>query len=489
LHSNFRKGKQKTLNCSIGLRSQLLTGYLLFATRVMALQVFQTKLHFATVNTTLSMFTSFISKKTKQLVCLQNATPSLSSRQFNQGHRNNCMALSHNDKAHVNIGTIGHHNHGKTTLTGAITQVLAQRNLAEPKELQFLDHLPEEKKKGATIDLNFVQYETEARHYVHVDVPGHTDYMKNTIRGAARLDGAVLVVSCVEGSMEQTREHLLIVKHLGVQKIVVFLNKVDEADEEMIELVEMEVRELLTELGFDGDNSPVVKGSALKAYQQEDSELGEDKINELLNAVDQHIDKPLRDIENPFLLAIDKCYSIPGRGTFVSGCVERGVLKKGEVCEILGFDKQFKVNVSGLETFKTALDRVQAGDHADIQVKGVKMDDIRLGKTLVKAGTANMVKSFEGETYLFPKNKKQQTSKVGLPTQPMCYCNKWAQPVRLEVPGGDSSVPSGARLVYHLPKKMVVVENQPFILRDQGDTIGYGFISQTIPGSDQSDKE
>jgi len=391
-----------------------------------------------------------------------------------------------NEKPHLNIGTIGHLDHGKTTLTAAITQVLSKSNLAEPKECKYLDHLPEEKKRGITISLNFVEYQTEARHYVHVDCPGHVDYIKNVITGASRMDGAILVVSAMDGTMPQTREHILLSKQLGLKKIVVFINKADEADKEMQELVEMEVRELLDEFGFDGQNTPVIIGSALKAYESKDSEIGEKKIIELLSAVDTYIDQPKRDLESPFLLAIDKIYNIPGRGTFISGNVERGVLKKGDDLEVIGHDKKMNVNVTGLETFKKTLDIAEAGGHADILVKGIKMEDVKGGMALAKPGSINMFNRFEAHVYLLPK--QGGPTKPILPSQVLCYCNKWERPAVVEIPDTETNLSNGeGKIIFNLDKKMVFENNQHFTIRINGATLGYGVVSQILSNIDPED--
>ena len=308
------------------------------------------------------------------------------------------------EKPHLNIGTIGHVDHGKTTLTAAITKVLSVGNKAiAAKAYADIDNAPEERKRGITINAATLEYETEKRHYGHVDCPGHADYIKNMITGTTQMDGAILVVAATDGTMPQTREHLLLSKQIGLKKIVVFVNKADAADEEMQELVEMEVRELLSEFGFDGDNTPVIIGSALKALEGTDPEIGEKKVKELLDACDEHIENPVRDLEKPFFMAIDHSFSITGRGTVVSGKVEQGVVKKGDKVELMGFDKKFETNITGIEMFKKNLDRGEAGDQMGALIKGVKRDDVKRGFCLGKPGTMKMHNRFEAQVYLLSK--------------------------------------------------------------------------------------
>ena len=292
---------------------------------------------------------------------------------------------------------------GKTTLTAAITKVLAGDNKAAAKAYADIDNAPEERKRGITINAATIEYETANRHYGHVDCPGHADYIKNMITGTTQMDGAILVVAATDGTMPQTREHLLLSKQIGLKKLVVFVNKADAADEEMQELVEMEIRELLTEFGFDGDNTPIIIGSALKALEGADQAIGADKIIELMEAVDSHLDEPERNLDKPFFMAIDHCFSIQGRGTVVSGKIERGVVKKGDECEVMGYDKKFKSTVTGIEMFKKQLDRGEAGDQLGALIKGVKRDDIKRGLCIGKPGSMKMHNHFEAQIYLLSK--------------------------------------------------------------------------------------
>lgn len=282
-------------------------------------------------------------------------------------------------KPHCNVGTIGHVDHGKTTLTAAITKVLAEQKLAKERQYAEIDNAPEEKARGITINVAHIEYQTENRHYGHTDCPGHADYIKNMITGAAQMDGAILVVGATDGVMPQTREHLILAKQIGVQHIVVFINKVDVADNEMVELVEMEIRELLTEMGFDGDNMPIICGSALCALEGKKPEIGSEAIIKLLQAVDSYIPTPIRELDKPFLLPVENTYSIAGRGTVVTGRLERGILKKGAECEFVGYNKTLKTVVTGVEMFHQILDEAQAGDQMGALVRGLKRDDVRRG--------------------------------------------------------------------------------------------------------------
>jgi len=303
------------------------------------------------------------------------------------------------DKPHCNIGTIGHVDHGKTTLTAAITKVLASRpgNLAKFKDYAMIDNAPEERTRGITINAAHIEYATEARHYAHTDCPGHADFIKNMITGANQLDGAILVVGATDGCMPQTREHLTLTKQLGLKHLIVFINKCDTADEEMIELVEMEVRELLDEMGFSEDNSPIVKGSALCALEDKQPELGVEAINKLMEAVDKTIPTPERVLDVPFLLPVDHVYQIPGRGCVIAGRLERGKLKAGQEVEIIGYNKISKGKVTGIEMFRKILAEANAGDRMGLLVKGVKQDDVRRGMCVVKPKSLKQHDSFKAQ--------------------------------------------------------------------------------------------
>lgn len=305
---------------------------------------------------------------------IQAAVPCYNQRRFYAEKK-----VFERTKPHCNVGTIGHVDHGKTTLTAAITKVLADQKLAEAKKYQDIDNAPEEKARGITINVAHIEYQTENRHYGHTDCPGHADYIKNMITGAAQMDGAIMVVAATDGVMPQTREHLLLAKQIGVKHIVVFINKVDAADKEMVELVEMEIRELLTEMGFDGDSIPIIAGSALCALEDKNPEIGSEAILRLLKEVDTYIPTPERELDKPFLLPVEHTYSIPGRGTVVTGRLERGIVKKGQECEFVGYNKVIKSTVTGIEMFHQILEEAQAGDQLGALVRGIKRDDIKRG--------------------------------------------------------------------------------------------------------------
>merc|ERR1712223_629526 len=309
------------------------------------------------------------------------------------------------DKPHLNIGTVGHVDHGKTTLTAAITKVLSEKKLATYKEYAAIDNAPEERNRGITINAAHVEYSTENRHYAHVDCPGHADFVKNMITGASQMDAAILVVGATDGCMPQTREHILLIKQLGVANVLVFINKCDAADEEMIELVEMEVRELLSEYGLDGDNIPLVKGSALAAIEDKDPKLGRDSIVELMDNVDSYVPDPNRQLGGPFFLPIEHTHSIPGRGTVVTGRVTRGKLKVGQEMEIIGYGKSFKAKVNGIEMFHKTLEQAEAGDQMGILTKGIKREDARRGMAIIKPGSMEQHDVFDATIYVLTKEE------------------------------------------------------------------------------------
>ena len=309
-------------------------------------------------------------------------------------------------KPHCNIGTIGHVDHGKTTLTAAITKVLSEAGQAEFKDYANIDGAPEERERGITISTAHVEYETDNRHYAHVDCPGHADYVKNMITGAAQMDGAILVVSASDGPMPQTREHILLARQVGVPQIVVFMNKVDQVDdEELLELVEMEIRELLSSYEFDGDNIPIVRGSALAALEGKDDSIGKEAIKSLMEAVDSHIPQPERDIDKPFLMPVEDVFSISGRGTVVTGRVERGVIKVGEEVEIVGIKDTEKTTVTGVEMFRKLLDSGEAGDNIGALLRGTKREEVVRGQVLAAPGTITPHTVFEGEVYILKKDE------------------------------------------------------------------------------------
>lgn len=402
---------------------------------------------------------------------------------------NRSYAAFSRSKPHVNIGTIGHVDHGKTTLTAAITKVLASKGGASFLDYGSIDRAPEERARGITISTAHVEYETDKRHYAHVDCPGHADYIKNMITGAAQMDGAIIVVAATDGQMPQTREHLLLARQVGVQDLVVFVNKVDTIDDpEMLELVEMEMRELLSTYGFDGDNTPVIMGSALCALEGKEPAIGQEAIMKLLDAVDEHIPTPTRDLEQPFLLPVEDVFSISGRGTVVTGRVERGVLKKGEEIEIVGnFDKQFKSTVTGIEMFKKELDSAMAGDNCGILLRGVKRDEIKRGMVLAKPGTVTSHKKFLASMYVLTTEEGGRHSPFGENYKPQVFLRTSDVTASFKFPEGEGVDHSqmvmpgdNVEMEAELIKAVPIEVNQRFNIREGGKTVGTGLITRII---------
>ncbi|ESO97275.1 hypothetical protein LOTGIDRAFT_178160 [Lottia gigantea] len=381
----------------------------------------------------------------------------------------------------MNIGTIGHVDHGKTTLTAAITKVLSLENKAKFSKYEDIDKAPEEKARGITINAATIEYETENRHYGHVDCPGHQDYIKNMITGTAQMDGAILVVAATDGTMPQTREHLLLAKQIGIKKLVVFINKADVADAEMIELVDMEIRELLTEFGFDGDGTPIICGSALTALNGDEN--GTKKVKELLEAVDSYMPTPVRDLEKPFFVPVESVLSIPGRGTVVTGKVERGILKKGDECEIVGHDKVLKTTITGIEMFHKNLDRAEAGDQLGALIRNVKREDIRRGSIVAKPGTTKLRNNMEAKIYLISKEEGGKKAKpITSFFQFHMFSWTWDCATLLKIDDKKMIMPGESTTVnLNLFKKMAVEEGQRFTIRDGQGTIGYGVVSKILP--------
>ncbi|XP_071444276.1 elongation factor Tu, mitochondrial [Hetaerina americana] len=433
---------------------------------------------------------SVLPKGLKQCIKLRQYTQCSSRQRVQQvlapalGSRRNYAAekkVYQRDKPHCNVGTIGHVDHGKTTLTAAITKVLADKALAQAKLYAEIDNAPEEKARGITINVAHVEYSTPNRHYGHTDCPGHADYIKNMITGTAQMDGAILVVAATDGAMPQTREHLLLAKQIGVGHIVVFINKVDAADQEMVELVEMEIRELMTEMGYDGDNIPVVKGSALHALEGKSPEIGADAIMKLLEAIDNHIPTPTRDLDKPFLLPVESVYSIPGRGTVVTGRLERGILKKGNDCEFVGHNKVIKSTVTGVEMFHQILEEAQAGDQVGALVRGVKRDDIRRGMIMVKPGTAKAHDHLETQVYILNKDEGGRAKPFLSYAQMQMFSKTWDCAAQILIPEKEMLMPGeDAKLILKLLKPMVVEQGQRFTLRDGNLTLGTGVIAKTL---------
>lgn len=394
------------------------------------------------------------------------------------------------EKPHCNIGTIGHVDHGKTTLTAAITKVLAEEKLAAAKKYEEIDNAPEEQARGITINVAHVEYSTSNRHYSHTDCPGHADYIKNMITGTSQMDGAILVVAATDGAMPQTREHLLLAKQIGIEHIVVFLNKADAADKEMIELVEMELRELLTEFGFKGDDVPVVTGSALYALEGKDPELGKNSVLKLLETVDTAIPTPQRDLDKPFLLPIEAVHSIPGRGTVVTGRLERGTIKKGMECEILGYNKLFKSTVTGIETYHKILEEAQAGDQLGALVRGLKRDDIRRGMVVAKPGTIKQHDRFEAQVYVLKKEEGGKDKPILKYYQPMVYSRTFDCASRVMFEGRDMVMPGeDAKLEIRLYKPMALEQGQRFTLREGHVTAGTGVVTKILPNLNEEERQ
>jgi len=394
------------------------------------------------------------------------------------------------DKPHCNIGTIGHVDHGKTTLTAAITKVLADKKLAKFRDYNQIDNAPEEKNRGITINVAHIEYATENRHYAHTDCPGHADFIKNMITGASQLDGAILVVGATDGCMPQTREHLTLTKQLGLKNLVVFINKCDAADEEMIELVEMEIRELLDEMGFTEENSPIVKGSALAALEESNKELGVDAIEELMRVVDTSIPTPERDLDVPFLMPIDHVHNIPGRGCVITGRSERGKLKVGNEIEVIGYNKEGKGKVTGIEMFHKILEEANAGDQMGILARGIKKEDVRRGMCVVKPGSLKQCDHFTAQVYLMTPEEGGRKKPCTADMQLVCFSKTWDCSAFVSLVDKDMAMPGeDAQLNLRLMKPMVLEEGQQFTIRDGSGTIGTGKVTSILANLTNEEKE
>jgi elongation factor Tu len=383
-------------------------------------------------------------------------------------------------KPHCNIGTIGHVDHGKTTLTAAITKVLAEQGTSEAVAFDQIDKAPEERERGITISTAHVEYSTANRHYAHVDCPGHADYVKNMITGAAQMDGAILVVSAADGPMPQTREHILLARQVGVPALVVFLNKVDQVDdEELLELVEMEVRELLSSYEFPGDDLPVITGSALAALEGRDDPIGKDKILELMAAVDEYIPTPERPMDQPFLLPVEDVFSISGRGTVVTGRAERGKLKVGEEIEIVGIRDTQKTTVTGIEMFRKLLDEVVAGDNAGVLLRGTKREDVVRGQVLCKPGSVTPHKKFKAEAYILTKEEGGRHTPFFTNYRPQFYFRTTDVTGVCTLPEGTEMVMPGDNVTMsvELIQPIAMEEKLRFAIREGGRTVGAGVVA------------
>jgi len=386
-------------------------------------------------------------------------------------------------KPHVNVGTIGHVDHGKTTLTAAITTILSRQFGGEAKGYDQIDNAPEEKARGITINTSHVEYETAKRHYAHVDCPGHADYIKNMITGAAQMDGAVLVVSAADGPMPQTREHILLARQVGVPYIVVYLNKCDMVDDaELLELVEMEVRDLLTSYEFPGDKIPMIKGSALKALEGDTGELGEQSIIQLAEALDTYIPTPERALDKPFLLPIEDVFSISGRGTVVTGRVERGIVKVGEEIEIVGLKDTQKTTCTGVEMFRKLLDQGQAGDNVGILLRGTKREEVERGQVLAKPGTITPHTTFEAKVYVLSKEEGGRHTPFFANYRPQFYFRTTDVTGAVKLPTGVEMVMPGDNIdiTVELIAPIAMEEGLRFAIREGGHTVGAGVVSKII---------
>ena len=384
-------------------------------------------------------------------------------------------------KTHVNIGTLGHVDHGKTTLTAAITNYLAKKGGSQARAYDQIDNAPEEKERGITINTSHVEYETENRHYAHVDCPGHADYIKNMITGAAQMDGAILVVAATDGPMPQTREHILLARQVGVPHMVVFLNKCDMVDDpELIELVEMEVRELLSEYEFDGDNAPVIAGSALKALEGDPK--WEEKIDELMNAVDEYIPDPVRETDKPFLMSVEDVFTISGRGTVATGRVERGVLRLSEEVEIVGIKPTRKTVVTGIEMFHKMLDEAMSGDNVGALLRGVNREQIERGQVLAKPGSVNPHTKCKSQVYILSKEEGGRHTPFVSNYRPQFYFRTTDVTGVIQLPEGVDMVMPGdnIEMVVELIAPIAVEQGTKFSIREGGRTVGAGNVSEII---------
>ncbi|MDB4082520.1 elongation factor Tu [Candidatus Pelagibacter sp.] len=387
------------------------------------------------------------------------------------------------NKPHCNIGTIGHVDHGKTTLTAAITITLAASGGAKAVAYDQIDKAPEEKERGITISTAHVEYETDKRHYAHVDCPGHADYVKNMITGAAQMDGAILVVNAADGPMPQTREHILLGRQVGIPAIVVYLNKVDQVDDkDMIELVEEEIRELLTSYKYPGDKTPIVKGSALAAVEGRDEEIGKNSILELMKAVDDFIPQPARDVDKPFLMPVEDVFSISGRGTVATGRVESGVIKTGEEVEIVGITETKKSVCTGVEMFRKLLDSGEAGDNVGILLRGVERDDIQRGQVLCKSGSVTPHTKFEAQAYVLKKDEGGRHTPFFTKYRPQFYFRTTDVTGEVTLPAGTEMVMPGddAKFTVTLITPIAMSEKLNFAIREGGRTVGAGVVTKII---------
>ncbi len=387
------------------------------------------------------------------------------------------------NKPHCNIGTVGHVDHGKTTLTAAITKVLAEKGGAEFTAYDQIDKAPEEKERGITISTAHVEYETDNRHYAHVDCPGHADYVKNMITGAAQMDGAILVVNAADGPMPQTREHILLARQVGVPALVVYMNKVDQVDDkELIDLVEMEVRELLSSYEFPGDTTPIIKGSALAAVEGRDDEIGKNSIMELMKAVDEHIPQPDRPKDKPFLMPVEDVFSISGRGTVVTGRIEQGIIKVGEEIEILGIREAQKTTCTGVEMFRKLLDSGEAGDNVGVLLRGTKREEVERGQVLAVPGSIKPHTKFKAEAYVLKKEEGGRHTPFFSNYRPQFYFRTTDVTGTIKLPEGTEMVMPGDNITMEvtLLAPIAMDKGLKFAIREGGRTVGAGVVAEII---------
>ena len=387
------------------------------------------------------------------------------------------------NKPHCNIGTVGHVDHGKTTLTAAITKILAETGGAEFTDYANIDKAPEERERGITISTAHVEYETEARHYAHVDCPGHADYVKNMITGAAQMDGGILVVNAADGPMPQTREHILLARLVGVPALVVYMNKVDQVDDkELIDLVEMEIRELLTSYEFPGDTIPIIKGSALAALEGRDDEIGKNSIMELMKAVDEHIPQPSRPVDQPFLMPVEDVFSISGRGTVVTGRIEQGQVKVGEEIEILGIREPQKTTCTGVEMFRKLLDSGEAGDNVGVLLRGTKREEVERGQVLAKPGSIKPHTKFKAEAYVLKKEEGGRHTPFFSNYRPQFYFRTTDVTGTIKLPEGTEMVMPGDNIAMEvtLLSPIAMDKGLKFAIREGGRTVGAGVVAEII---------
>ena len=409
----------------------------------------------------------------------------LSTKNNSRQEKETIMAKSkfERTKPHVNVGTIGHVDHGKTTLTAAVTMVLAKKFGGEAKSFDQIDSAPEEKARGITINTSHVEYETEKRHYAHVDCPGHADYVKNMITGAAQMDGAILVVSAADGPMPQTREHILLARQVGVPYIIVYMNKADMVDDaELLELVEMEVRELLSKYNFPGDSTPIIVGSALKALEGDQSDIGEPSIYKLADALDSHIPDPVRAMDGAFIMPVEDVFSISGRGTVVTGRVERGVVKVGEELEIVGLKATTKTVCTGVEMFRKLLDQGQAGDNVGVLLRGTKREEVERGQVLAKPGSITPHTKFTAEIYVLSKEEGGRHTPFFQGYRPQFYFRTTDVTGAIELPAGTEMIMPGdnVSVTVSLIAPIAMEEGLRFAIREGGRTVGAGVVAKII---------